>query len=159
MTNIYAMHLYGYKKLEIFSFICSLMIILATMILRYHYFADVCASVLIGIFAFYAAYRFGYKTENLEYFELESSEAETNNISIEQENNQNYIIEYESENKNQTLKLNSYTKVLLYSYIICSLVSLLERSDFINLLIIGVILYYFIMDKNETIIEYFRYFN
>ena len=156
---IYAMHLYGYKKLEIFSFVSSLMIILATMILRYHYFADVCASILIGILAFYAAYRFGYKSENSEYFELESSEENVRKISSEPKSTQNYNIIYESADNGLTLKLNIYTKILMFSFIICSLVCLLERTDYINLLIVGIILYYFIIDKNGTIIEYLRYFN
>ena len=62
------------------------MIIVATMILRYHYFADVCASVLIGIFAFYAPYRFGYKLDHSspEYIELESTDTNiySNQVSI-----------------------------------------------------------------------------
>ena len=37
--------------------------------------------------------------------------------------------------------------------------SLLERSDYINLLIVFIILYYLIIDKNGTIIEYLRYLN
>ena len=158
---IYAMHLYGYKKLEIFSFICSFMIIVATMILRYHYFADVCASVLIGIFAFYAPYRFGYKLDHssLEYIELESTDTNINKILTEKNRDYNYIIIYESKDKCPTLKINTYTKALIYCLIICCFVSLLERSDYINLLIVVIILYYLIIDKNGTIIEYLRYLN
>jgi hypothetical protein len=90
---IYAMHLFGYKKLEIFVFICSFMITLATMILRCHYFADVCISIPIGIWAFYLVYKFGYLSEKkqMAYIELEKmSDVENNKIAIEESDNKKY---------------------------------------------------------------------
>ena len=86
------------------------------MILRYHYFADVCASVLIGIFAFYAPYRFGYKFAHTspEYIELESTDISTNKISTEKNSDYNYIIINESKDKSPNLKLNTYIKGLIY---------------------------------------------
>mgnify|MGYP002625812153 CR=1 FL=1 len=46
-------------------FFCSLMIIFATLFLRYHYFSDVLIALLIAGFGFYFNYYFGYmKDEN-----------------------------------------------------------------------------------------------
>ena len=49
------------KKVEGFTFLfCSIMIIFATLILRYHYFSDVLIALLIAGFGFYFNYYFGY---------------------------------------------------------------------------------------------------
>lgn len=49
------------KKCEgIFFFISSLMILFATLFLRYHYFVDVLCAILIAGFCFFINYYFGY---------------------------------------------------------------------------------------------------
>ena len=111
---IYAMHLFGYKKLEAFVFICSFNICLATMILRCHYFADVCISIPIGIWAFYLVYRFGYLSEKkrLAYVELEKiSDHEINRISMDGNNNNYNTFNNNNNNVNIDNKDNDINKV------------------------------------------------
>jgi len=73
----YAMHVLGFRKLEIFSGIVAINIILATMILRCHYFADVVISVVIAYVAFAIPYFCGYRIEknsldeNKEYLNIQ----------------------------------------------------------------------------------------
>ena len=50
----------GKKKEGALFFFCSIMIALATLILRYHYFSDVLCAVSISGFCFYFNYVFGY---------------------------------------------------------------------------------------------------
>ena len=153
---IFAMHLFGYKKLEIFNFICSFMIIVATLILRYHYFADVCISIAIAFWAFFLVYRFGYiedRIEESDYMELSINDLETNQNIIKNSHNGNYII---IRDKKQKINLNRKTKALIYGFIIISLVSLLERSDYINLIISIMAVYYFIIDGSGDIIKYLK---
>ena len=154
---IFAMHLFGYKKLEIFSFICSFMIALSTVILRYHYFADVCISIAIAYWAFYLVYRFGYIDDKIDsdYLELSINDLETNQTLNNKKDNQNYI---HISNEKQKIKLNCKTKALIYSFIIFSFLSLLERSDYINLIISVITLYYFIIDNNGAFIKHLKHF-
>ena len=60
--------------------------------------------------------------------------------------------------KNQKIYLNTWSKILMPCLIILSLFSLLERSDYINLLISVITLQYFIFDKSGQIIKYLGYF-
>ena len=60
--------------------------------------------------------------------------------------------------KNKKITLSTLTKVLMYCLIIFSFISLLERSDFINLVISILTLNYFIIDNTGMIIKYLRYF-
>ena len=111
---IYAMHLFGYKKLEAFVFICSFNICLATMILRCHYFADVCISIPIGIWAFFLVYRFGYLSEKkrLAYVELEKiSDHQINKISMDENNNNYNTFNNNNNNVNIDNKDNDINKV------------------------------------------------
>ena len=57
------------KKLEgVFFLLCSLMILFATLFLRYHYFTDVLCALSIAGFSFYFNYLFGYiKDEDKNY--------------------------------------------------------------------------------------------
>ena len=61
--------------------------------------------------------------------------------------------------KNQRIYLNTWSKILMPCLIIVSLISLLERSDYINLLIAIITLQYFIFDKSGQIIKYLGYFS
>ena len=56
------------------------------------------------------------------------------------------------------IKLNTLAKILMFGLIICTFVSLLERSDFINLIIAILTLRYFLFDKSGKIIKYLGYF-
>lgn len=154
---IFAMHLFCYKKLEIFSLICSTMIAMSTVILRYHYFADVCISIAIAFWAFYLVYRFGYVEDKEEsnYKKLSNKDLENNQLNIKNNVNQNYIIISTEKKK---INLNTKTKALLYSFIIFSFISLLQRSDYINLIISIMILYYFIIDNTGSIANYLMQF-
>lgn len=154
---IFAMHLFGYKKLEIFSFICSFMIALSTVVLRYHYFADVCISIAIAYWAFYLVYRFGYLDDTIEsdYMELSKNDLETNLPIINKKDNLNLT---NISNEKQKIKMHYKIKVLIFSFIIFSFISLLERSDYINLIIAVITLYYFIIDNNRSIIKYLKHF-
>ena len=60
--------------------------------------------------------------------------------------------------KGQKIILNPLTKILMYCFIFLTLISLLERSDFINLIIAIITLNYFIFDKSGQIIKYLNYF-
>ena len=65
---------------------------------------------------------------------------------------------FRSTNKGQKITLNTLTKVLMLCLIIFSFLTLLERSDFINL-VVGILTFkYFIFDKDGQIIKYLRYF-
>lgn len=59
--------------------------------------------------------------------------------------------------KVQKLTINTLTLVLMYCLIIFCFISLLERSDFINLIIAAITFYFFILHRNADIIKYFRY--
>lgn len=87
---------------------------------------------------------------------------EKNKESIYHKRDNNYTEVYSSgyrgTGKGQKITLNTLTKVLMYCLIIFSLASLLERSDYINLVIAVLTLNYFILDKNGMIIKYLRYF-
>jgi len=61
-------------------------------------------------------------------------------------------------NKKRKVTWNLLTKVLMYCLIIFSIISLLERSDYINLMISFLILNYFIIDKTGQIIKFLRHF-
>ena len=61
--------------------------------------------------------------------------------------------------KNQKIYLNTWSKILMPCLILVSLFSLLERSDYINLLISVITLQYFIFDKTGKIIKYLGYFS
>lgn len=55
---------------------------------------------------------------------------------------------------NKTGKLiNTLTRVLIYCFLILSLISLLERSDYLNLFFAFIIFYFFILDKTGQILE------
>ena len=60
--------------------------------------------------------------------------------------------------KNQKIYLNTWSKILMCCLILLSFFSLLERSDFINLLISIMTMQYFIFDKSGRIIKYLTYF-
>lgn len=60
--------------------------------------------------------------------------------------------------KGAKITLNTLTKVLMYCLILFSFISLLERSDYINLIIALMTLNFFILDKNGLIINYLKYF-
>ena len=60
--------------------------------------------------------------------------------------------------KGKKITLNTLTKVLMFCLILCSFISLLERSDYINLMIAIITLRYFILDKSGQIIKYLSYF-
>ena len=87
---------------------------------------------------------------------------EKNKESIYHKRDNNYTEVYSSgyrgTGKGQKITLNTLTKVLMYCLIIFSFASLLERSDYINLVIAVLTLNYFILDKNGMIIKYLRYF-
>ena len=87
---------------------------------------------------------------------------EKNKESIYHKRDNNYTEVYSSgyrgTGKGQKITLNTLTKVLMYCLIIFTFASLLERSDYINLVIAVLTLNYFILDKNGMIIKYLRYF-
>lgn len=56
------------------------------------------------------------------------------------------------------LKMNFFAKIWMFGLIICTFVSLLERSDFINLIIAILTLRYFLFDKSGKIIKFLGYF-
>ena len=94
----YALHILGFRKLETFIGIVAFNIIWATMILRCHYFADVCISVVIGFVAFAISYFFGYRLEmkQLEENKKYQSLQENGNLELglnntETDNNENNI--------------------------------------------------------------------
>jgi hypothetical protein len=60
--------------------------------------------------------------------------------------------------KGGKITLNTLTKVLMFCLIIFSFISLLERSDYINLIIAILTLNFFILDKNGSIVNYLKYF-
>ena len=60
--------------------------------------------------------------------------------------------------KGAKITLNTLTKVLMFCLIIFSFVSLLERSDYINLIIAILTLYCFILNKNGMVVNYLKYF-
>ena len=60
--------------------------------------------------------------------------------------------------KNQKIYLNTWSKILMTCLIFLSFFSLLERSDYINLLISIITMQYFIFDKSGQIIKYLTYF-
>ena len=60
--------------------------------------------------------------------------------------------------KRQKISLNKTTIILMLCLIGFSFISLLERSDFINLVIAMITLNYFIFDKTGIIIQYLNYF-
>jgi len=66
--------------------------------------------------------------------------------------------DYKINEKRQKITLNPLTKILMYCFILLSFGSLLERSDFINLMIAIITLNYFIFDKSGKIIKYLTYF-
>ena len=60
--------------------------------------------------------------------------------------------------KGAKITLNTLTKVIMFCLVIFSFVSLLERSDYINLIIAILTLGFFILDKNGIIVNYLKYF-
>ena len=119
--------------------------------------ADVCISVAIAYWAFYLVYRFGYidSKKESDYIQISISDLETNQPINNEKDNKNYVIAKNEKNK---INLNFKTKALIYSFIIFSFISLLERSDYINLIISVMTVYYFIIDENGTIITYLKQF-
>ena len=65
---------------------------------------------------------------------------------------------FRSTNKGKKITLNTLTKVLLFCLIFFSFVTLLERSDFINLMVAILTFKYFIFDKEGQIIKYLKHF-
>ena len=65
---------------------------------------------------------------------------------------------FRSTNKGKRITLNTLTKVLMFCLIIFSFVSLLERSDYINLVVAILTFKYFIFDNEGQIIKYLRHF-
>ena len=62
-----------------------------------------------------------------------------------------------STEKEQKITVNTLTMVLMYCLIIFTFISLLERSDFINLIIAVVIFNFFILNKSGEIIKQLKY--
>lgn len=54
--------------------------------------------------------------------------------------------------------INTLTRVLIYCFLILSLISLLERSDYLSLFFSFIIFYFFILDKTGQIMESLRIF-
>ena len=119
--------------------------------------ADVCISVAIAYWAFYLVYRFGYidSKKESDYIQISISDLERDQPIADEKDNKNYVF---TPDEKQIIKLNFKIKVLIYSFIIFSFISLLERSDYINLIISVITLYYFIIDKNRVIIKYLKQF-
>ena len=65
---------------------------------------------------------------------------------------------FRSTNKGKKITLNTLTKVLMLCLILFSFVTLLERSDYINLIVAILTFKYFIFDKEGQIIKYLRHF-
>ena len=93
----YALHILGFKKLEIFIGICAFNIIWATMILRCHYFADVCISVVIAFFAFAISYFCGYRLEMKKFEENKKYENLNENGKLELGINNTILINNEED--------------------------------------------------------------
>ena len=62
-----------------------------------------------------------------------------------------------SAEKTEKISFNLLTKVVMYFLIIIPFISLLERSDYINLLIAFLILYYFIWDKAGQVFKILKH--
>jgi hypothetical protein len=65
---------------------------------------------------------------------------------------------FRAASKGGKITLNTLTKVLMFCLIIFSFISLLERSDYINLIVAILTLNFFILDKNGLIVNYLKYF-
>lgn len=65
---------------------------------------------------------------------------------------------FRSTNKGGKIILNTLTKVIIYCLIIFSFISLLERSDYIDLIIAILTFYFFILDHSGAIVDYLKLF-
>ena len=65
---------------------------------------------------------------------------------------------FRSTNKGKKITLNAWAKILIFCLIIFSFISLLERSDYINLIIAILTLNFFILDSNGLIVNFLKYF-
>ena len=65
---------------------------------------------------------------------------------------------FRSTNRGKKITLNIWSKILIFCLIIFSFISLLERSDYINLIIAILTLNFFILDTNGLIINFLKYF-
>ena len=64
---------------------------------------------------------------------------------------------FRSTSKEQKITINTLTRVLMYCLIIFSFISLLERSDFINLIIAVITFNFFILNKSSFVLKYLKY--
>ena len=77
---------------------------------------------------------------------------EKNKESIYQRRDNNYNDGLKSVNKTGKL-INTLTRVLIYCFLILSLISLFERSDYLSLFFSFIIFYFFILEKTGQILE------